>query len=78
MDGVKESFTLLEPAFLIKETTFEDLPENNRLLAYIPIIVIEQLSVDYFKIQTLQDDHEYLCHKDVLIKVKNMGEIFVK
>lgn len=76
MDDDAELFRPLEPAFLIKENTFEELPKNNKLLTYIPVIVLEKLSNEFFKIETIQNKYEYLCHKDLLIKVKNVSNIF--
>lgn len=70
-------FTPLEPAFLIKNCKFEDLPEENSLLSvYIPVVIVERVSEDYLKVKTIQEDQIYLSHKDLLIKLDEINNIF--
>lgn len=69
-------FTPLEPAFLIRSCNFEDLPSNNLISVYLPVVVIELMSDDFFKVKTIQGDHMYLTHKDLLIKKNEITNVF--
>lgn len=78
MDKVDEkNFTPLEPAFLIKDCKLEDLPEENSLLSvYIPVVIVKRVSADYFEVKTIQENHMYLSHKDLLIKLDEIYNMF--
>lgn len=78
MGNDKIIFTPLEPAFLIKEFIFEDLPSNNSILAYIPVIVIELLGDDFLKVKTIQNNHLYLSHKSLVVKRNDIINVFDK